>query len=196
MWSWWDSIDAVSKFNAWTQYAIAVFGILTAVAIVASAVAGKRISVLQAAKEELLQQRLKAAEDAAEAARSGVKQFEQRQQPRFLTPAQDELFLEVLRKAPPGTVEFNYIAADPEAEAFAKHLLSLLRIAGWTIHVSALISPDIPVGIQLEVQSVETAPPYAAALQQALKAVGYDAPGTLAPARPKDWLSLIVGRKP
>jgi len=62
---WWNSIDAVSRFNLWTQVAIAVFGVLAAIATVLSVAGSKRLSVLQSQEADTLQARLRAAESAS-----------------------------------------------------------------------------------------------------------------------------------
>lgn len=64
MWSWWNSIEAVSKFNTYMQISIVVFGFLTASATYLSNKAANRISEIQAKKESETHKRLEATEAA------------------------------------------------------------------------------------------------------------------------------------
>jgi hypothetical protein len=76
MGGWWDSVDAVARFNNWMQVSIAVFGFLTAAATALTIVASNRIGSLQSAESaqmrkqlEVTSDRLAAADQAIEATR-------------------------------------------------------------------------------------------------------------------------------
>jgi len=68
MWSWWASIESVSKFYTIMQVSIVVFGFLTLVASGLSIKASQRISSLQALKDEETSKRIEIAESSAKTA--------------------------------------------------------------------------------------------------------------------------------
>lgn len=59
MGGWWDSVDAVAKFNTWMQVSIVVFGIFTAAATALTIVASNRIASLQSAESARMREELK-----------------------------------------------------------------------------------------------------------------------------------------
>ncbi len=116
--------------------------------------------------------------------------------PRTFTAAQDKVFLDALRKAPPGIVALFWLSNNLEAEVFAKHLAILLESVGWTVSKRGYEANETPVGVEIHVQSAETAPPYTTTLREALKSVGYQTSIVENRASPiKDWLWLVVGHK-
>jgi hypothetical protein len=92
----------------------------------------------------------------------------------MLTGSQDEVFLGILRKAPPGIVTLFWLSNNLEAETFTKHLAVLLESVDWTVSTHGYEANETPVGIEIHVQSAESAPPYTALLREALKSAGYE----------------------
>jgi hypothetical protein len=175
MLSWWSSVEALGRFNSWLQYAIAVFGILTAVAIVLSTVATNRIDTLRSERERQLTQRLKEL------------------QPRHLTLEQETDFVQALMTGPKGPVIVTFVLGDGEAENFAAQLKDLLARAGWPAtgpegftgqgHGLAILG------------NAPTLPEYGATLKAALEAIGL--PVQLYRGPMEMWpVQLLVEHKP
>jgi hypothetical protein len=87
----------------------------------------------------------------------------------------------------------------PEACAFARQIMDLLKASGWTVEFTPMLawgdpSKTIPE-IYLLVQSNEKPPMRAIILQNALKAVGYEAIGFAKPELASDAVQLTIGTK-
>lgn len=196
--SWWDSVEALRRFNTGANYAIAVFGVLTAVATIVSIRFSNRIDELLTVQEQSLANRLEQTESTLESTRQELEETKQRQQPRALTADQRQQLVVALGTASPkGRVEVIAVLGDGEAHAFAMALLFALQEAGWPADgVSDAIYTDAPVAVAVVVQSANQPPPHAVPLQRALRAAGIEAHGRLEVSKPPGTVELLVGRKP
>lgn len=118
-------------------------------------------------------------------------------QPRSLTAQQQQQLLTMLQSGPTGPVQVNCLSGDVEALSFAIQLSNLLEKAGWqTGGVTQVVMPGVPIGLAIMVRNVQTAPPYAAKLQQSMDSLGYPAPGIVMSGMPERTVTLFVGTKP
>ena len=222
---WWNSIDALAKFNNWMQVSIVVFGILTAAATALTIVASNRIALLRANEAAELQRRLQKAEQSsgkmgedlkitteklsaaeqaiqsagteAAQARATAEESRKKLQPRGMSTEQRSAFIAALKAASSGRVDIVAVLGDPESIRFAGELDTMLKTAGWsTSGVSqAVYTPSGPVGIFLKVRSKDSVPSHAVTLQKALAAIGIEAPALLDANVEAIYVGLIVGHK-
>jgi hypothetical protein len=99
MWSWWDSIEKVSKFYTYMQISIAVFGFFTASATYFSIKAANRISEIQSEKESETHKRLEATEAANKDLRAKMDHTE-----KIIAPPTISLIKKIIEKASHGLV--------------------------------------------------------------------------------------------
>ena len=194
MWSWWNSLslETLGSLNTYAQWAMAVFGFLTAVAMVASIMASARISSIKDAQLSALKQEQTATKEEVTAVR-------EQQEPRALNTQQRAKVLEILRAEPKGTISVLGAAmGDGEALTFATELRQLLQSAGWGVEAFAAnwASTWNPVGVILIVRTQEEAPAYAGTLQRAFRAADITAEEMLDAKIQVGSLRLIVGHKP
>lgn len=122
-------------------------------------------------------------------------------QPRRLTADQQAFFTAFLRSNGKGSIDIACLEnGGPEPCAFARQLVDLLKSSGWTI---SSFTPMIGFGdptktipeMYLLVKSNQNPPMRAIVLQQALRAVGYEATGFERPDQDADFLQLTVAPK-
>ena len=135
-------------------------------------------------------------EKEIEVAHEETAQLRSKMQPRSISPEQSEKFTSFLRNAPKGEVMIVMpINSGEESQDYANQIAKMIRSAGFNpIAVSDMSNPEIPRGIVL-VASNSTNPPYAGAIQQALKAIGIDAKALQETSR-YPVLKIVVGSKP
>ena len=123
--SWWNSADAVTRFNTWMQIAIVVFGILTAAATGLTIIGANRLSALQVTETTELRRRLEATEATAVAAKQHLGQ-------RALSATQEnEQLLQLLTSSGvPARIPI-ICSESSEALIFGRQLTLLLQNAGW-----------------------------------------------------------------
>ncbi len=107
---------------------------------------------------------------------------------RSLSDEQRNKLIEALR-GHPMTIEFTWIAGDPEAEAYAKQIMDALDL---TKSVSGSATPAIFAGAVLGLRMSTTDSPEARVLEAALRYAGI--PFTFSGATPE--LRMSVGTKP
>lgn len=112
---------------------------------------------------------------------------------RSLSDEQKQRLLEELKKGP----RYEFIARHSpnlESQNYEEQISSVLIKAGWIRARTPfkIIERDAP-GIFISVHKMETAPPGAIALQQALKAIGIDAPGVASESDAEGRFELYVG---
>jgi hypothetical protein len=119
--------------------------------------------------------------------------------PRTITAADRSKFISAVRDAPKGKVDIWFAAADPEANAFAERLVSLLNEAGYQAKVGggfmAAISPPL-VGVIICIADGTNPPPLANPLRYAFKQVDIDTSGMIDKGLSKDELRIRVGPIP
>jgi len=189
--SWWNSLDAVTRFNNWMQVALAVFAVFTAVAIILNVLSANKISSLQAIEENRLKDQLEDAMEAARKQAERVQELEEKQKPRHITPEQSQTILARLSKFQ-GEINIRNVVGDSEAQALSVQLYQILDGAGWKVRHEGQAAQSVS-GVRLRVGSVENPPPYTAPLVDALQAVGID---VLVYERQGNPITLIVGNKP
>jgi hypothetical protein len=164
-----------------------------------------RIAAAQAeaakANERTAELALKVEEEAwrrAEAERA-LAEVQERLAWRILTPAQRQIFLQVLGAGPKGGVMLLPSAEVPEAFNFARQIQDLLRHAGWDTHLSTLgqFGGAPTIGLVLTVPDLTAPSPEANLLYRAFVSAGLAVTvmqyGPLDPERP---IGLRVGHKP
>lgn len=199
MWSWWSllSIDVLSKVNTYAQYAIVVFGILTAVATLISVLSADRISALKDAELTLIKNEQSASDKALRSAQAALKDLRDSQAPRVITAAQRERFMKSLQDVSKGDIGITTVVGDNESMQLAVQLEGMLKEAGFTTTgVSQAIFTPSPVGLFLKVRSADSVPVYAAPLQYTLDAIGLNAPGQVDPGMAAHIVTIVVGHKP
>lgn len=129
-----------------------------------------------------------------------LEEVRRRQKPRTLSAEQRSKLIEILKANQKGEVEITCVMGDGEGYAFATEIDGLLKTAGWTITgggvTQAVYNGGNPKGAGIIIHSQETAPPYAAILQQAFNDVGYPIAGALDSSVPEGKIKFIIGNKP
>jgi hypothetical protein len=177
----WDSLDSLRQVNMWLRWVPVVLGVLTVATYIATAMVSNRIEDLRAMQERQLRREL--------------EETRQRQQPRTLDTEQRQRLLNALRgAAPKGPVEVVSVI-DGEAQGYALMMHEILVEAGWpaSAGVGQAIYFGPIVGMEIVVGS-DPPPPYAGALQGALRAAGLEVGGRLENGRA--IVELLVGHKP
>jgi hypothetical protein len=173
---WWDSAETLYRIGFWLTLVASTAALLSLIVNYrVRSLDGRDIASLQSSNQRLVE----------------------RAQPRTFTAAQDEAFLDIIRKAPSGKVQILWFTHSLDAEPFARHLGALLRSEGWTANEFGSEGGKTPVGLEIHVQSTQTAPSYTAILIKALEKVGY--PPSIVERRDSpinDWLELVVGHNP
>lgn len=129
---------------------------------------------------------------ALEDIKKGIDQIREKQSPRELDLRQKETLKEMLR-GHPQKVMVEVLANDKEAAEFGDKLSKALGESGWDAgFVFAVLTPFS--GLTIIVRDAQF--PEAALLQQALRAVGIEAGGSLDPSMGPGQIILRVGSKP
>jgi hypothetical protein len=216
MLSWWDSFEAVSRFNtamAWTGGIFALIAGLCGLLLIAS---GNRKDELKAKQEEGARQQVEAREKEM---RERLDDNERRLGPRILDHTK---FLESLKGKPRGKVEILYQPDNSEAYAFALQIRRWLGEgangdgAGWNVSPlkpipseggDSRIAPDAPSALRhgawfgLGVRANKQWQPFESetalgalvtALSQASGAGVVQHPD---PKLPDDFFVIVVGQK-
>lgn len=223
MFSWWDSLEAVAKFNLWMQWLAAILAILAGLCGVLILVSGSRIDALRAkqnsqakeqseAREAELQRRLEIAENH-------TKELQEHQKSRTLSSEQRTKLLDLLRSNPTGKMQVASINGDAEASDFAREIVEVLRKANWQVVFSSVsLGALIPKGLLFQYFQVlaeetpaeeasEEVPADVVLLRQVLSKIdiptGEDrvlkCPAKMLKRMKEEWggaAALIVGRKP
>jgi len=77
--SWWDSIDTVSRFNNWMQFAVIIFAFLTAISGFFVWFSGNRISLQQTKSTALAQKKIKTYENTSLSVHKELVALQQKQ---------------------------------------------------------------------------------------------------------------------
>lgn len=134
------------------------------------------------------------------AATNQVAVHEDKLKPRTITEEQAKKFKQSLAGVPTGKIGINLsLTAGPEAGNFADMLGPLLMDCGFKCHksFSELGGLAQQKGLWIGVRSAEAQvqPVYAAPIQRALSAIGYNAGGFVVPGVPTDEIVIQVGAK-
>jgi len=185
MLAWWDSLDAVYRFNTIMQVAILTFGVLTATAGIMSFFATRRIDALQAESNEKLQKRLSDAEHKL----SG----------RHLSDEDRAALVSNLLRFAKQAVDISATTSDAEAFTFATEIATTLKDAGWQVigpDTRLLIGLPTTQGVTLTVDDANEAPIRAVELHRAMRSLGITVHVSQTGQAASDRVSLFVGPAP
>ena len=141
--------------------------------------------------------RSKELEAAAARAERELLEVKERIKHRGLTPQQRLAFIDALRKGPRGPVDVLCASGDGEAEGFARELLVALRATAWPVDENVRIGFFAGLGVHLILEDTKQPPPFAVALQAALRAADVEAPASVNPSLMfgPGRVTLLVGGK-
>ena len=143
-------------------------------------------------EKEAAELRVKAAD-----AEKSLLEVQEKLRPRHL-PERDK-FVSFLREHKSGRFQIEYSSNDVESRLFALEIEAAFTDAGWNearIIPGALVIFPQPVGLVLQVHSVESAPEYAGAVQQAFKMINFPTRAEMNDKQLPNTLTLVVGAKP
>jgi len=133
MWTWWGSLEGVTKVKDALELLVLIAGCVTAVGAIGVWVVGQRASTLQEIRDSELQH-------TAAKAEQELEQLEERTRPRGLTKVQLEELRERLR-AIPVKIPIEIVTQDHSfplteaSEAFAGKLTALFEDLEWEVSV-------------------------------------------------------------
>jgi hypothetical protein len=159
----------------------------------------RRIGVLARTAQETTEARLRADVDSArtrqDAAERELTELRSKVVPRRL--ADPTRLAAELRQGPVGAVTVRASSLDPEAMAFAREVVDVLRAAGWHVEFPerTMIVPA-PTGVIIAVKSAAEAPKRAAYLQHVLRANEINAVGVANAELRADEVTLTIGQRP
>jgi hypothetical protein len=119
--------------------------------------------------------------------------------PRVISPADRAEFISYLHNKPRGHVDIWYDASDPESNAFAEQLASLLNEAGYPATIGggfmAAVSPPL-IGVVGCVGDADHPPLYAAYVRAGLEHINIGTTGMAFAGLAKDEFRIQVGPNP
>jgi hypothetical protein len=192
--SWWDSLEAVSKFNSLMSWTAGVLGVLAAICGVLIIISGNRKDELKDLRDAQVKEQ---ADKREEELRTRVVAAEEAKRPRELTPEQKNKLLVMLKESPKGHVDLRAPLSDDEAAMFALKLRAVLVEAGWETSNSAIRTANIGArGLYVEIFGTTISPPHADALLKALNAIGLHTTKRIIARDTKGRIGILVGSKP
>ncbi len=192
MQSWWDSIEAVSKFGGLMFWLGVVFTLFAAASGVLSFVAGNRKEALKERQDEVAR---------AQGAQT-LEELKERTAPRRMNEQQQEQFLSIVKAGGRGRVVLSCVLRDSESADFARQIGALLSKAGWEVitdfNASTSREAATVVGVEIEWGGMLSGDSPANLLHRGFTATGYDASGSFGKqVAPDDgYIRLRVGTKP
>jgi hypothetical protein len=200
----WNTVEGLSKLFYASQWAMAVLGALTAVAIVFSIIVSVRKDHLVGEEERRLAEEHQRVLDGQNKEIGGLKtDLDEAQQKlralseqRKLSVEQRANLIAILRKSPPQETMIIRVG-DFETQTFAEEIAGALREGGWTVLPTPfrIIERAVP-GLMILVEDRKAAPIGAGILQNAFKAAGIEVPGDSTKDVEKGKFVLWVGPKP
>lgn len=195
--TWWDSIDTIRSINSKLALSVAIFGGFAGILALFAWFTSERLASLQDASDKAFRGRVQNAERTAAEAQAQSLALAEIQKPRTLSDDARRHMLDSLRTVPKGSVTVTAIMSNPEAENFASQIRDALIKAGWSVGgVNAVLMMPAPPGVLIRVVSLQSLPPHAVGIQNALKAAGIDAPGLANSKMKADDVDILVGFKP
>lgn len=199
--SWWDSLEAVTRFNILMQWLAASLAIFAGIAGVLILVSGSRLSELQGKQAEAKE---------AEAARA-LLELQERTKPRTLSPEQRARLVEVFKARRGGAgfgpeISVRHVPGNNDSRDFALQLVEVFREADWGLWGQVGIAdPDIPTfsglcvvvsgGANLELSEFVRRALIDVGLETSLLGVRERKPGFIPPV-PDETVVLVVGLRP
>jgi hypothetical protein len=202
----WNTVEGLSRLFYASQWAMAVLGALTAIAIVFSIVVSVRKDSLvdeeekrkEAAHQGIVagqNQEISSLKTQLTTAQSDLKDLTTQ---RSLSPEQQKTIVATLKKSAPQETMIIRVQ-DLETQTYAEQITEVLSRAGWRVDPTPfrVITHAVP-GIKILVRDLKNAPQGAVALQNAFKAAGIEVFGDVAdPSQVSDGRFVIwIGPKP
>jgi hypothetical protein len=155
---------------------------------------GKSVRLLQVEAE------LAKARRSADEAKALVKQMEEKQHPRRMTPEQRSQFLNAVRGLPKGKVIVSAFFSNKETHDLGAEILSLLKETGFNVIEPApldFFTTSRPSsGIRIGYQNTTNSPSHAMTVRKGFSAIGWDLPTTnLVNAHEEDVVEIQVTPK-
>lgn len=181
MWSFWDSLESVSKFYSRVQISIIVFGLLTLMASIMAYIASQRINYLQTEEQKTMKRKLEITEQEAQSAKMRAEEAKQKaietdtkHAPRRLSVHQRETIVKLMGKYKGAQLRIWANLGDNESVVYQKDFVIALEAAGWQVNSVCCqgFLPDIPLGLHLGIKDQNDPPPGAVALVELLKQLG------------------------
>lgn len=193
--TWWDSLEAVSRFSLAVKWIAALGAIVGATCGVLVLVSTKRVDALREARDSRI--RHEATETEREL-RERLAAAEKRQEDRHVTPEQHQCIIDHFTKNPipdKGFVIILCVLGDKEGFAFAADLRSALGDAGFRIILTQEQFRDgNPKGLMVTVRDRNSPVRDAMAILDAFRNCGIKASSGLAGLAPNKTV-VIVGVK-
>lgn len=137
------------------------------------------------------------AKERAAKAEKALLELQRRIEPRRVSPEQQARLISVLSSAPNGAVSISCVVGDAEGCALARQIADILSASGYPQpNLDQGMWDRNPTGLSIIVHSVATAPPYAAAIQQAFFSIGLPMGGREDPRTSDRTVKILVGNKP
>jgi hypothetical protein len=191
MWTWWDSLEAVSRLSLLVKWIAAGGAIVGAVCGVLVLISTKRVDTLREKRDALIRQQAQATEKEL---RDRLEGAEERLKGRHLTLDQEAVLLDALKNQPERITISCPTGSTTEPCDFAKELTSVFEVAGWKVQLVTETFAGIPtVGLILLVRDLKHPPAKAVFLEEAFRAI--QLPVSWLPIA-EDRVTLLVGFKP
>lgn len=123
---------------------------------------------------------------------------EQPTQPTVVTfeNSAEQKFIQFLSNKPKGDFTIKCISGDDGSFRYAKDIEKLLIAAGYKSNgIAQTVFRTPPKGVSIIVKGINSAPPYAGAIQKAFELIGIDAPAEVNAYYPENTLTIVVGQK-
>jgi hypothetical protein len=223
MFSWWNSLDVVSRISSISNCLIALLGIWVFVigrrenelegeqTEKANKARDALISETQLKTEATILETARATKEAALANERSLAlekenlQLKLKLQPREISDEQSAKFIDSTKKGPFGPVDVvTDVSAGPEAKDYAEAMRKLLRQAGFKAREPDFDMVDllgfnrggVLPGVILWIKDPNAEPAFAPNLQRGLEAIGIEALGEKNTSVAPGAVMLFVGKKP
>lgn len=108
----------------------------------------------------------------------------------------EQKFIQFLSNKPKGDFTIKCISGDEGSFKYAKEIEKLLIAAGYKSNgIAQTVFRTPPRGVSIIVKGINSAPPYAGAIQKAFELIGIDAPAEVNAYYPENTLTIVVGQK-
>lgn len=108
----------------------------------------------------------------------------------------EQKFIQFLANKPKGDFTIKCISGDDGSFRYAKDIEKLLVAAGYKSNgIAQTVFRTPPKGVSIIVKGINSAPPYAGAIQKAFELIGIDAPAEVNAYYPENTLTLVVGQR-
>lgn len=108
----------------------------------------------------------------------------------------EQKFIQFLSNKPKGDFTIKCISGDDGSFRYAKEIEKLLIAAGYKSNgIAQTVFRTPPKGVSIIVKGINSAPPYAGAIQKAFELIGIDAPAEVNAYYPENTLTIVVGQK-